>query len=55
MLIKSIVEKSAPANAKQQFAAQNKKVSMLFLVQSTLLLIIVLLSAFGPGKHPGQF
>lgn len=54
-LIKSIVDKSAPADAEQQFAAQNKKVSTMFLVQSALLLTILFLSAFGPGKHPGQF
>ena len=55
LLMKSVVEHSAPADAKEQFGRYNKKISLLFAVQSTLLLVVVFLSAFGTGKHPGQF
>ena len=55
MLIKSIAEKNAPSDAEQQLAKKNRTVSIIFLVQATLLLTIVYLSAFGDGKHPGQF
>jgi hypothetical protein len=55
MLIKSIAEKNAPPDAEQQLAKKNRVVSIIFLVQATLLLTIVYLSAFGDGKHPGQF
>ena len=54
-LVKAIVDQSAPADAEQQIAKYNKKVSLMFLVQTTLLLAILFLSAFGTGKHPGQF
>lgn len=55
MLIKSVVDKSAPANSDAQFAAYNRKVSIIFMVQTTLLLAIVILLSLGTGKHPGQF
>lgn len=54
-LIKSVVDKSAPADAEQQVERCNARVSLLFFVQATLLLAILLLSAFGTGKHPGLF
>jgi uncharacterized membrane protein len=55
MLIKAIVDKSAPIDAEQQVEVYNKKISRLFLVQTALLLVILFLSAFGTGKHPGVF
>jgi hypothetical protein len=55
MLIKAIFDKNAPADAEQQLANHNRKVSIFFLVQTILLLTILFLSAFGAGKHPGQF
>jgi putative copper export protein len=55
MLIKAIFDKKAPADAEQQLANYNRKLSVFFLVQTALLLAILFLSAFGSAKHPGQF
>lgn len=55
LLVKAIVERNAPADADQQVARYDKKISVVMFVQLVLLLTIVLLSAFGTGKHPGQF
>ena len=54
-LIKSVVDKSAPADVDQQMERYNRRISILFTVQTVLLLSILVLSAFGTGKHPGQF
>jgi hypothetical protein len=55
MVIKSFVDKSEPGDAKERYASFNKKISLLFLIQTTLLLAILFLSAFGSGKHAGEF
>jgi len=55
MIIKSFVDKSASIDSEEMYKNLNKKISFLFLVQTTLLLIILFLSAFGSGKHPGEF
>jgi hypothetical protein len=55
MIIKSVVDKSDKGDAKEKYESYNKKISLLFLIQTTLLLIILFLSAFGSGKHPGEF
>lgn len=55
MLIKSVVEKSGPADPDREFAILGAKASRMFLIQTLLLVTVLLLSVFGPGKHPGVF
>jgi hypothetical protein len=55
MIIKSIADKTASADAEQKLSSCDKKVSLFFLVQAVLLLAVLYLSVFGPGKHPGVF
>ena len=54
-LIKSVVENNGPANAEELLAKQNRAMWIFLAVQAVLLLSIVVLSAFGSGKHPGIF
>jgi hypothetical protein len=53
MVIKSIVEKNGPLNDETLYAGVNRKIAILFGAQTLLLLTILYLSVFGPGKHPG--
>jgi putative copper export protein len=55
MLIKSVVDKAGPADADQKFATLGASVTRVFVIQTLLLLAVLLLSVFGPGKHPGVF
>ena len=55
MLIKALAEKSAAPDSEQKVAALNKKITMIFAIQTLLLLTILYLSVFGSGKHPGVF
>jgi len=55
MIIKSMADKTAAADAEQKLSGCNRKVSLFFLVQAVLLLAVLYLSVFGPGKHPGLF
>jgi hypothetical protein len=52
-LIKALAEQSAPANAEGLMRSYNTQITLFYLVQSVLLLLILLLSVFGTGKHPG--
>jgi len=54
-LVRSLYENSAPANADKALASLNHQMALFYVVQSTLLLIIVYLSLFGTAKHPGSF
>ncbi len=54
-VIKSLAEKSAPAGAEKIYEELNRKVGIFLSVQAILLLSILYLSVFGPGKHPGVF
>jgi heme/copper-type cytochrome/quinol oxidase subunit 2 len=55
MLIKSIADKNPAADAEQRIAGYNRKISLLFLVQTILIIAILYLATFGSGKHPGEF
>lgn len=55
MLIKSAIDNKRPENFEQLLSRQNKTISLFLYLQATLLLSIVVLSAFGSGKHPGMF
>lgn len=55
MLIKSIGDKAAPADAENTLKGLNGQVSLFLFVQTILLLSIVFLSVFGGAKHPGVF
>jgi len=55
MVIKALAEKKDDGGGNEAYAALNKKITILFAVQSLLLLGILWLSVFGPGKHPGVF
>ena len=55
MIINSVVNNPALEGAKEKYEIYNKKISLLFLIQTTLLLAILFLSAFGSGKHAGEF
>jgi hypothetical protein len=52
-LIKALSEQSAPANAEEMMRSYNTQITLFYLVQTVFLLLILLLSVFGTGKHPG--
>jgi len=52
-LIKALADQSAPANAEELMRSYNTQITLFYLVQSVLLLLILFLSVFGTGKHPG--
>jgi hypothetical protein len=54
-LIRAAIENTAPAGADKTIHIYNKNITTFFLVQSLLLLVILYLSVFGGGKHPGVF
>ena len=54
-VIKSMAEKNASPAAEKTYADLNRKIRLLFTVQTVLVLSILYLSVFGPGKHPGVF
>jgi len=55
MLIKARSENSAPPESESLIATLNVKFTIFFAVQTLLILVIVFLSVFGDGKHPGTF
>lgn len=54
-LLKSIEEQKAPADAESLLKGLSRQFALHYAVQILLLVIIVLLSTFGSGKHPGSF
>jgi len=52
-LVKSLSDHSAPPDAEQLLRSLNNQITLFYLVQTTLMLIILVLSVFGTGKHPG--
>ncbi len=54
-LLKSLQEDSAPVGAEKGLVSLNHQMTLFYLVQGLLLLIIVYLSLLGTGKHPGAF
>lgn len=55
MLVKSIVDKNAPADAEAQIKKLNGQISLFFAVQTIFFFAILFLTVFGTGKHPGTF
>jgi hypothetical protein len=53
-VVKGIVDGSGAADAEQKIVALNRQITMFYLVQAILLIAILYLSTFGPGKHPGS-
>ena len=49
----SIAEQSAPPNADGALRSFNRQITMFYFVQMLLLLLVVYISVFGSGKHPG--
>jgi hypothetical protein len=52
-LVKALSDQSAPENAGEQIRSYNTQITLFYLVQAVLLLLILFLSVFGTGKHPG--
>lgn len=55
VLLQSIDQQNASANAESLLRDFNRQFSWHYAVQFLLLLIIIFLSTFGDGKHPGAF
>lgn len=53
-LLKNIVEQKAPTDADKTLKSLNRQITLFYAVQFVLLMIILLLSTFGSGKHPGS-
>lgn len=52
-LLNSMAEQTAPANADATLRSFNRQITLFYLVQTLLLLLVVYISVFGSGKHPG--
>ncbi len=52
-LVEGLSEQSAPANAEELMRSYNTQITLFYLVQAVLLLMILVLSVLGTGKHPG--
>lgn len=52
-MIKSIVDKTAFADAESNFSILTKSITTFYLVQSIIVIIILYISIIGGGKHPG--
>jgi hypothetical protein len=55
VLLQSFDQQNPPANADSVLKVFNRQFSWHYAVQFLLLAIIILLSTFGSGKHPGRF
>ena len=54
-LIKAQAEHEAPPTADATIRSLNLQITLFYLVQTLFLLLILYLSVFGSGKHPGAF
>jgi len=52
-LLNAVAEQSAPPNAEAALRSYNRQISLFYFVQTLLLLLVVYISVFGSGKHPG--
>ena len=52
-LLNSMAEQSAPSNADAALRSFNRQITLFYFVQTLLLLLVVYISVFGSGKHPG--
>jgi uncharacterized membrane protein len=53
-LITEMAEGSARPSAEDVLRSCNRQITLYYLVQTLLILFILYLSVFGPGKHPGN-
>lgn len=54
-LLSSIEDQSAPPGVESALQSTNNQITLFYLVQSLFLLLIIYVSVFGSGKHPGAF
>ena len=54
-LIKAQSDDNAPPNADAAMKSYNTQITLFYLVQTLFLILILYLSVFGSGKHPGAF
>ncbi|MEK6756289.1 MAG: hypothetical protein AABZ02_09075 [Bacteroidota bacterium] len=54
-LVKTMRDNTAPADPEKLLALINRQLTLFYLVQTVLLLLIIYLSVFGSAKHPGAF
>ncbi len=54
-LIRAQSEQNAPPNAAATIHSYNAQLTLFYIVQTILLFLILYLSVFGSGKHPGAF
>ena len=52
-LLNAVSEQSAPPDAESTLRSYNKQITLFYFVQTTLLLLVLYISVFGSGKHPG--
>jgi len=52
-ILRSQAEQTAPLNADTSIRSLNKQITLFFVVQTLLFLLIVYSSVFGTAKHPG--
>ncbi|MCX6133479.1 MAG: hypothetical protein NTU47_06650 [Ignavibacteriales bacterium] len=52
-LVKEFSAQTAPANAEVLMRSYNSQITLFYFVQTVVLFLILFLSLFGPGKHPG--
>jgi hypothetical protein len=55
VLLQSIDEQNAPSNSESLLKESYRQFTLHYIVQFLLLVIIIWLSTFGSGKHPGLF
>jgi len=55
VMLQSIDQQKAPLDSETMMKEFNRQFTWHYLVQFLLLAIIILLSTFGSGKHPGVF
>ena len=54
-LLSAMAEQSGPPEAGAALRSFNRQLTMFYFVQTLLLLLVVYISLFGSGKHPGAF
>jgi len=54
-LLSAIEEQSAPPGAESLLRSTNNQITLFYFVQFLFLLLVIYVSVFGSGKHPGAF
>ncbi len=52
-LLNAMAEPSAPPDADSTLRSYNKQITLFYFVQTMLLLLVLYISVFGSGRHPG--